>query len=123
MKTADFKRTYRSSLIAGHSPWKEVNNGHSETVPDQSYTVREILTKFAQGNLPDIYSEPEFNEGMPDLRGLDYVQLMEMREENKQRVSALEKQKKAAERLKDMPVKDILNDNPVPVPEKPVNEE
>lgn len=49
------------------------------TVPDQAYSIREILVKFASGTLPDIYQEPEFSEDLPDLRGLDISQIDEMK--------------------------------------------
>lgn len=84
-------RTYKSSAIAGNSPDKELNYGISQTVPDQSLTVREILTKFANGTLPDIYEEPEFTEDLPDLRGLDISQVHEMNRENKQKIEELDK--------------------------------
>lgn len=37
------------------------------------------MRRYASGTLPDIYQEPEFSEDMPDLRGMDIVQLNELK--------------------------------------------
>lgn len=94
-------RTYESSSQAGYSPDVEINNQPSLTVPDQSYSVREIMQKFAQGTLPDIYKEPEFSEDLPDLRGLDISEIFDMKQTvkdeiktKKQKYEDLETQKK-----------------------------
>lgn len=81
-------RNYRSSLVSGNHPG-EVNTLPSETVPDQALTVQEILLRYASGTLPNIVIGEEYNEDMPDLRGLDYVERANLAKENLQQVSEL----------------------------------
>lgn len=62
------------------NPVVEINTGISETVPDQTLTVRDILTRFSNGTLEDIVNNNmDFSEDMPDLRGLDIVELQQMK--------------------------------------------
>ncbi|MDX8558673.1 hypothetical protein OZ663_18515 [Elizabethkingia sp. HX CGY] len=66
------------------NPIAEKTIGKSETVPDQSLTVREILKKYANGTLDDISSQPFYNDDvdgydMPDLRGLDITELTQLK--------------------------------------------
>lgn len=63
------------------NPIAEKTIGKSETVPDQSLTVREILKKYASGTLDDIASEAFYNDDddLPDLRGLDITELYQMK--------------------------------------------
>ncbi len=68
----------------------EHNSGISQTVPDQSLTIKEILVKYANGTMSDVNIQPQFNEEMEDLRGLDYVQLNEIAKENKAQIEALQ---------------------------------
>ncbi|ELA8219556.1 hypothetical protein MC916_001782 [Elizabethkingia anophelis] len=79
-----FKTPY-SSMDDQH-PVAEVVLGVSDTVPDQSLTVREILDKFANGTLGDIAVEKYYNDDDDgfdgaDLRGLDIVELEAIRHE------------------------------------------
>ena len=84
-------RNYRTSATEGYSPDKEENNGISLTVPDQSYSVREILEKFASGTLPNIINEGTFTEDLPDLRNLDISEVHEMTQQNKKEIEEKEK--------------------------------
>ncbi|MDV4114285.1 hypothetical protein CMT30_01710 [Elizabethkingia anophelis] len=66
------------------NPIAEIVRGVSETVPDQSLTVREILDKFANGTLDQIGNDRYYNDDvdgydMPDLRGLDITELQQMK--------------------------------------------
>ncbi|AQW99511.1 hypothetical protein CMU73_16500 [Elizabethkingia anophelis] len=68
------------------NPVAEIVRGISETVPDQSLTVREILDKFANGTLDEIGNDRFYNDDvdgydMPDLRGLDITELQQMKRE------------------------------------------
>lgn len=81
-------RNYRSSLVSGNHPG-EVNTMPSLTVPDQALTIQEILLRYASGTLPNIVIGEEYNEDMPDLRGLDYVERANLAKENLQQVSDL----------------------------------
>ncbi|OPC58832.1 hypothetical protein [Elizabethkingia bruuniana] len=62
------------------SPVAESNSVKSETVPDQSLTVRQILDKFASGTIGDIgHNDLDYSEDLPDLRGLDITELEAMK--------------------------------------------
>lgn len=79
-----FKTPYSS--MDDENPVAEIVRGVSETVPDQSLTVREILDKFANGTLGDIAGEKYYNDDDDgfdgaDLRGLDIVELEALRHE------------------------------------------
>lgn len=53
----------------------ERNNGlASMTVPDQSYTVRELLQKFTSGGMPDVAKVPQYEED-PDFDDIDPTRL------------------------------------------------
>lgn len=77
------KKRYKK--IATMRPSKDVEKNFlpSETVPDQSMSVREIMQKFASGTLGDISTEPYYNEDLPDLRGLDISQVHQMRDKGR----------------------------------------
>lgn len=83
------KRKFRNVVTAGNSPDRENNYGVSETVPDQSLTVREIITRFASGTLPDIMKNVEYTEDLPDLRGLDISEIHDLKKENAQYINEL----------------------------------
>lgn len=76
-------RTYQKSAEAGNSPDKELNLLPSDTVPDQSMSVRTILERFANGTLGDMGNLPEFSEDNEDLRGLDISTRFDMEKEAK----------------------------------------
>lgn len=72
------------SSIDDQNPVAEINTGISETIPDQSLSVREILQKFANGTLDEISRDAFYNDDvegydMPDLRGLDITELHQMK--------------------------------------------
>lgn len=69
----------------------EINVGISQTMPDQSLSVREILTKYANGTLSDHGIEPQFNEDSIDLRGMDYVEIYQLQEQNRKQIDELQK--------------------------------
>ncbi|CAI9672780.1 hypothetical protein [Elizabethkingia anophelis] len=66
------------------NPIAEKTIGKSETVPDQSLTVREILKKYANGTLDDIgnrdiyYNDDDDGFDGVDLRGLDISELQQL---------------------------------------------
>jgi len=74
------KKRYKKVSTMKPSKNKEKNFLPSETVPDQSLSVREIMQKFASGTLGDLTRELEFTEDLPDLRGLDISQVHAMRD-------------------------------------------
>lgn len=65
----------------------EVNDKPSMTIPDQTMSIREILTRYARG-LPlgggqDVYYDEE--DEMPDIRTMDLTDIADMRDEYLQR--------------------------------------
>lgn len=60
----------------------ETNTMPSKTIPDQTMSIREIMTRFTRGLPIDgekvpIYEEEDF---LPDLRGLDLAERQELKE-------------------------------------------
>ncbi|AXH73894.1 MAG: hypothetical protein [Microviridae sp.] len=108
MKTK--KRSFRASPTQGNSPFKEKNNGISQTVPDQSYSVREILEKFASGTLPDLTREQTFSEDMPDLRGMDISELHQLKADARSDVATLKEREKTLKQKQ----KEQINTPPTP---------
>lgn len=86
------KRTFKNSANIGESKIKESNFGESQTVPDQSLTIRQILQRSVNGTLGNIAQDVEFSEDNFDLRGLDIVELMELRRDTNQRIKYLKEQ-------------------------------
>lgn len=72
-----FRTPYTS--MAEKKPLAEKVIGKSETLPDQSLSVRDILQKFANGTLDEIANDAFYSEDLPDLRGLDITELEEMK--------------------------------------------
>lgn len=77
----------------------ESNKKKSETVPNQAMGVREIMTRFANGTLPDISREIFYSEDLPDTRGLEPWQVQDMIDDNKEQIKHLQSDLKKAERL------------------------
>jgi hypothetical protein len=108
-------RRYRSALTAGNDANGETSKLPSMTVPDQSLTVRQILQRFANGTLGDIsMNEPFYSEDLPDLRGMDMVQLNDMKREANQDILDIkaelkrrEDEKKAKDKKDEEPSKTI----------------
>lgn len=75
-------RSFRSATTAGNTEQTEKFLKPSLTVPDESMSVRTILDKYASNTLGDLAFNQKLNytQDLPDLRGLDIVQLNEMRE-------------------------------------------
>lgn len=125
MKT--LKRKFRSSVTAGNSTDKEKNTLPSETVPDQGLTVRQIITKYAQGTISDIMiKDVEYSEDMPDLRGLDIATLKEMKAEASQDVKEIQAELKRRRETANtaeisFPAEDaqVIEDTPSPTTQKP----
>ena len=51
----------------------EINFTESETVPNQAFTVSEILLRFSQGTLPNI-AQPVYYDDMDDFDNIDPIQ-------------------------------------------------
>lgn len=108
-------RKFKIASKAGNSKQTESNKGKSETVPDQSMTIRDIINKYASGVLPDFSHELEYSEDMPDLRGMDISELHNMKREVKQELKDLEAEIKSR---KETPTPPDLT--PPPASENPV---
>lgn len=72
------KRKFRKQQTAGNFPKMETTTLKSETIPDQSMSIREIMTRFANGTLDDISTDYPYTEDLPDIRGLDIVERDQM---------------------------------------------
>lgn len=86
------KRKYLNSSEAGNSARLERNTEVSQTVPDMALSIREIMSRYASGTLDDLQNELFYSEDLPDLRGLDISQLMEMKSEAQQDVNRLQQE-------------------------------
>lgn len=71
----------------------EVNTMPSETVPDQSMPVREIMRRFASGLPLGGVKVPVYDgeEDLPDHRTLDLADIQEIKENNAQRISEMQR--------------------------------
>lgn len=60
-------------------PEVEINSGKSETVPDQSMSVRTMIQKYTSGTLPPIHNRAqEYTEDLIDTRFMDINEQMEL---------------------------------------------
>lgn len=88
----------------------EKGGGVGLTVPNEGLSIREILSRYARG-IP--FSGPVRNpqydadddsvygeEGMPDLRGMDYTEIQELYEQTTDRINLLRSQLKEMEDAK-----------------------
>ncbi len=92
----------------------ERNTLPSETVPDMALTPQQILQRFASGTLDPLQFTPEYSEEQEDYRGLDMVEIQEMRKELSKQVKYLKDQAEQ-EALKIEFEKQKLLDAPIPV--------
>lgn len=91
MEIRETLRLYQRSSNAGYSSNVEINTSPSKTVPDESFTVREILERFTRGILPPISKDLIFTDDLEDLRGLEPWQITELIAENKDEIRRLER--------------------------------
>lgn len=71
----------------------EYNAQPSETVPDQTLTIKQILDRFARG-LPvnrgiQLYDEEHEDNDLPDFRTMDFAEREEFREAAEQELSEI----------------------------------
>ena len=74
----------------------ETNNEPSLTIPDQTMTIREILTRFSRG-LPveqkiPIYNESDSDDYIPDPRYMDLAERQELSEMFKEELNFYKEQ-------------------------------
>lgn len=111
-------RNYRNAAFSGNSTDTERNYGISQTVPDQTLSVREIIDRYASGTLPDVMKGEEFySEDLPDLRHLDMSELHELRQQARKDVKDLNEEIKNRKNLPTPPI------DPSPTDEEPLKTE
>ncbi len=85
----------------------EVNNDPSETIPDQSMSIRTILDRYSRGlpisgeRVPVWQQGEDFND-MPDPRTLDLAERQEFAELYQQELKDLKKSWKSEKKLPDL---------------------
>lgn len=71
----------------------EINNLPSLTVPDQSLTLRQLLTNYTRGQeLPQTNKTPAFfdeKQFIPDIKKMDLVDIQQMMEDNAKKAGEL----------------------------------
>ena len=94
----------------------EVNNQPSETIPDQSMSIRTLLDRYSRG-LPisgertPIWQQGDDYNDMPDPRTLDLAERQEYAEEYQQELKSLKKSWKSENKTPDLQkVSDISSD-------------
>jgi len=111
-------RKFRTLQNAGKTKVNEIIKTPSETTPDQTLSVREIMSRYANGTLNDLQQELEYNEDDEDYRGLDPVEMYNLSRQAGEIVqSEIETSKKRKtkadrEKLKEELRKEIANENP-----------
>lgn len=79
--------------IINYEPYKgEINNQPDMTIPDQTMSIRTILSRYAHGFKPESIGEPVYHgedEYIPDPRTLDLVDRQEMHQNISNRVAEL----------------------------------
>ena len=85
----------------------EVNNLPSETVPDQSMSIRTLLDRYSRG-LPisgertPIWQQGDDYNDMPDIRSLDLAERQEFAEIFQQELKSLQKTLKSEKKHSDL---------------------
>ena len=99
-----------------HTRRYEVNNEPSETIPDQSMSIRTILERYSRGlpisgeRTPIWQQGDDFND-MPDPRTLDLAERQEYAELYQQELKSLQKTLKSEKKHSDLQkISDISSD-------------
>lgn len=92
----------------------------SETIPDQTMSIREIMERHARGlelptNIPVFESEPDIEDIMPDPRTMDISERMQYVNEAKQELEQIKeklnkKAKKPVTEVTETSVTDVTED-------------
>lgn len=69
----------------------------SMTVPDQSYTVRDLLRRFRNGTMPPVSHPGEFDDGdledpLPDFSAMDLTEIAEYQQKLNNRIIQLKQE-------------------------------
>jgi hypothetical protein len=90
-----------------HTRRYEVNNEPSETIPDQSMSIRTLLDRYSRG-LPisgertPIWQQGDDYNDMPDPRTLDLAERQEFAEQYQQELKSLQKTLKSEKKHSDL---------------------
>lgn len=93
----------------------EKNELPSVTVPDESYTIQELLTRFTSGTMPPIWMDGEYDEDPDDdtiveSPGMDIVDvheyMNELAERRELKRAQRSKKQNSREKMEEKPVKD-----------------
>lgn len=107
-------RTIKNSGNAKDFPYKgQVNNKPSETIPDQTMTMREILIRYAKGQPIDGEKTPLWEEGegyAKDPETLDLAEREELATAAREELQQLNEKFKAAKERKDAKNKHKITD-------------
>ena len=93
-------RKFRKQSTSGNSKVLEVCKTKSETTPDMSLTVREIMIKYASGTINDLALDYDYSEDDEDFRGLDPAEIHMMAQESGLIVKKAKDDKEKAETAK-----------------------
>lgn len=92
----------------------EINEGESMTIPDMSYSTRELLNRYAKGLPLDGVRVPIYEgeePGMPDLTGLDLIDRRRVLEEVEQEILEIKERQRQKERERyDVERKKVVDD-------------
>jgi hypothetical protein len=100
-------RKFKSASNAGHSKNKEKCLTKSETTPDQTLTVRELLRRSALGMADDYELDGDYSMDDDDLRGTDPADMFYMAQQSSDLVKKeTAKQQKAEKAKADKKLKD-----------------
>ena len=109
LECKSMKRKFKSASTQGHSKQKEVCKTKSLTVPDQTLTVRELLSRSAMGMLDDYQLDYDYSMDDDDFRGLDPVEMFNMSQDSAELVKRETAKREKAEKMKaDKKLKDEI---------------
>lgn len=94
------KRKFKSASTQGHSKNKEKCFTKSETTPDQTLTVRELMTRSAMGMYDNHELGYDYSMDEDDLRGIDPADMFYMAQESSDLVKKENSRKQKAEKDK-----------------------
>ena len=107
-------RTVKNTGNAKDYPYKgEVNNKPSETIPDQTMTMREILTRYAKGLPIDGEKTPLWEEGegyAKDPETLDLAEREELATQAREELQQINERIKASKAKSDAKNKNKITD-------------
>lgn len=85
----------KRTMFSNNAPYEGVTYTEPhQTIPDQSLTLRELLTNFTRGQgLPEVNKTPAFfdeQEFIPNIKKMDLVDIQELMETNAKKAGELQ---------------------------------